>query len=265
MSKPNPHTKINTPSIAVTITETIQETPSVKTFRFDRKFPSEAGQFVMVWVPRVDEVPMALSSNDSITVQKVGDATEALFALSQGEQIGIRGPYGNGFPTTGRTLAVAGGIGAAPLFPMAMAGRVTTFLLGARTAEELPFRTALQRCTNLQIATDDGSAGYHGFVPALFDGLDLDVYDQICVCGPELMMKVVLDRLTAKQVLDRTYFSLHRYMKCGVGVCGSCCIDPEGVCVCREGPVFSGERLIQSEFGNYSRNASGQRVHLGRR
>lgn len=265
MSEQNLHTGINVPGVAVTITETIQETPSVMTFRFDREFPSEAGQFVMVWVPGVDEVPMALSSPNSITVQKVGDATTALFALKPGEQIGIRGPYGNGFPITGRTLAVAGGIGAAPLLPMAMAGRVTTFLLGARTAAELPFRTVLQECADLRVATDDGSTGHHGFVPALFDGLDLDQYDQVCICGPELMMKAVFDRLVDLQVLDRAYFSLHRYMKCGVGVCGSCCIDPEGICVCREGPVFSGERLIQSEFGTYTRDASGQRVHLGRR
>ena len=265
MSEQDLYTRINVPSVGVTITETLQETPSVMTFRFDREFPSEAGQFVMVWVPGVDEVPMALSSPNSITVQKVGDATAALFALGPGARIGIRGPYGNGFPATGKNLAVAGGIGAAPLLPMAMAGRVTTFLLGARNAEELPFRAVLQECTDLRVATDDGSAGHHGFVPALFDGLNLDLYDQICVCGPELMMKAVLDQLAALKMLDRTYFSLHRYMKCGVGVCGSCCIDPEGVCVCREGPVFSGERLVQSEFGIYTRDASGQRVYIDRR
>ena len=110
MSEQDPHPSINVSSVAVIITETIQETPSVMTFRFDREFPSEAGQFVMVWVPGVDEVPMALSSPNSITVQKVGDATAALFALDPGRRIGIRGPYGNGFPTTGRTLAVAGGL-----------------------------------------------------------------------------------------------------------------------------------------------------------
>lgn len=265
MSEQNEMTGINTPSIVVTITRTVQVTPSVRTFCFDRDFPSDAGQFVMVWVPGVDEVPMALSSPNSITVQKVGDATAALFALGLGDQIGIRGPYGNGFPIAGRTLAVAGGIGAAPLLPLAVAGRVTTFLLGARTAAELPFREVLSECTDLRIATDDGTAGHHGFVPSLFDELVLDQYDQICVCGPELMMKATLDRLLGLQVLDRAYFSMHRYMKCGVGVCGSCCIDPEGICVCREGPIFSGERLVQSELGTYTRDASGQRVHLSRR
>ena len=148
---------------------------------------------------------------------------------------------------------------------MAMAGRVTTFLLGARTADELPFRTALQRRTDLRIATDDGSAGASRFCAGLFEGGHLASY------RPDLRLRTGVDDESGARpahcpgVLDRTYFSLHRYMKCGVGVCGSCCIDPEGVCVCREGPVFSGERLIQSEFGNYSRNASGQRVHLGRR
>jgi dihydroorotate dehydrogenase electron transfer subunit len=84
-------------------------------------------------------------------------------------------------------------------------------------------------------------------------------YDQVCVCGPERMMHATLQVLDAAGIADRSFFSLHRYMKCGIGICGSCCIDPDGRRVCRDGPVFAGNTLIDSELGKYSRDASGRR------
>ena len=251
--------------VVVTIEEMVDETPSVRTLVFDRSFPLDPGQFVMVWVPGVDEVPMALSSSRSISVQRVGDATTALCRLEPGARIGIRGPYGRGFPTGAPVLAIAGGIGAAPLLPLVESGRAPVCLLGARTAAELPFRERLSAATDLRLATDDGSAGHHGFVPELLDSLDLEAFAAICVCGPEPMMVAVGDRLEASGVLERSFFSLHRYMKCGVGLCGSCAIDPDGLCVCRDGPVFPGPVVRQSELGHHARNACGRRIALGRR
>jgi dihydroorotate dehydrogenase electron transfer subunit len=248
----------------VTVVRAVAETPSVTTLSFDREFGFEPGQFVMVWVPGVDEVPMALTSPDSISVQRVGDATSALCAMRAGDRLGIRGPYGRGFPAGRNILAVAGGIGAAPLLPLAEAGRVSTFLLGARTADELPFRARLGAAAGLRLATDDGSAGHHGFVADLLGGVDLDDYASICVCGPEQMMVAVRDRLGEAGALDRSSFSLHRYMKCGVGVCGSCAIDPDGLCVCRDGPVFPGPIVAASELGRHTRDACGRRISLGR-
>ena len=244
----------------VTVEEVINETPSVRTIVFDRAFSFEPGQFVMVWVPGVDEVPMGLSSACSISVQHVGEASGALCSLAPGARIGIRGPLGRGFPADTSVLAVAGGIGAAPLLPLATSGRAITFLLGARTASELPFRERLGRLTDLRVATDDGTAGLHGFVPALLETVDLDDYDASCVCGPELMMVDVRDRLETAGALERSYFSLHRYMKCGVGLCGSCAIDPDGLCVCHDGPVFPGPVVLRSEMGRHTRDASGRRV-----
>ncbi len=242
----------------VTIEEVIYETPSIRTIVFDHQFSFEPGQFVMVWVPGVDEVPMALSSSRSISVQRVGEATEALCALEPGARIGIRGPLGRGFPMKGPVLAVAGGIGAAPLLPLAANGQATTFLLGSRTASELPFRERLGRMTDLRVATDDGTAEYHGFVPVLLEFVDLDAFEAVCVCGPEPMMVAVRDRLMTAGMLEKSYFSLHRHMKCGVGLCGSCVIDPDGLCVCRDGPVFSGPILLDSEMGRHTRDASGR-------
>lgn len=246
----------------VTIQRVKQETPSVRTFRFDIPFPMVPGQFVMVWVPGTDEIPMALSSENSITVQKVGDATSALFDIGAGGRIGIRGPFGNGFSKGEKYLAIAGGVGAAPLLPLARADCVMTMLLGARTENELLFVDQLDELTDVVIATDDGTLGAKGFVTQLMDDLNLGAYDRIAVCGPEVMMRAVLAKVAEKGIAHKTEFSLHRYMKCGVGVCGSCCIDPSGLRVCRDGPVFTGDKLLKSEFGHYMRDASGRKKNI---
>lgn len=243
----------------VSIRGIVRETPKIRTFLLSKSFGFTPGQFVMVWVPGVDEIPMALSGENSISVQEVGDATSALFSLEEGDLLGIRGPYGEGFSVEGRVLAVAGGIGAAPLLPLALEGKVEEFLLGAGTGRDLPFRKALAKKTSLRVATDDGSSGSHGPVTVLLKGVDLHAFDSICVCGPEPMMRVVLKLLHEEGITERGLFSLHRYMKCGVGLCGSCAIDPDGIRVCREGPVIRGDRLIGTEFGAYSRDASGKR------
>jgi len=241
------------------ITRVIPETPSVATFEFDAEFSFIPGQFVMVWVPGVDEVPMALSSASSITVQRVGDATAALFRLGPGDSIGIRGPFGNGFPRGEKMLAVAGGVGAAPLLPAVAAGGVEKVLLGARSLDELLFREKFASLASLSVATDDGSLGLPGFVPELLNPEDLASCDAVLCCGPERMMARVLALLVRWGCPGKGYFSLHRYMKCGVGICGSCCIDPGGLRVCRDGPVFSGDLLVEGEFGRYGRDAAGRR------
>src|SRR3989304_8888461 len=102
------------------ITKVVEETATVRTFFFDTSFEPEPGQFVMVWIRGVDEIPMALSYDNAITVMKVGPATSALFELGEGDSIGIRGPFGNGFRIKGdNILLIAGGVGAAPLSPLA--------------------------------------------------------------------------------------------------------------------------------------------------
>jgi len=236
--------------------------PFIRTFYFDTLIPFEPGQFVMVWIPGIDEIPMALSSESSITVQGVGDATAALLGCVPGDRIGIRGPFGNGFSVHGRTLVIAGGIGAAPMLPLVRRRNIETVLLGARTSGDLLFTHEFSAACTLEIATDDGSAGHRGYVIELMDTIDIPGYDTICVCGPERMMHRVLQNLAKQGVADRSQFSLHRYMKCGVGVCGSCCIDPGGLRVCRDGPVFSGTILLESEFGHYARDASGRRIRI---
>ena len=239
------------------ITKVVEETPTIRTFFFDTAFEPRPGQFVMVWIRGIDEIPMALSYDNAITVQKVGHATSELFELGECDSIGIRGPFGRGFDIKeGHILIAAGGVGAAPLAPMAekavsMGIKVTT-LLGARTKDELVFKQRFKKAGELKIATDDGSEGLHGYVTQLIDN-DED-YSQLYCCGPEIMMKKVLDKVRP----SKAQFSLHRYIKCGLGICGACCID--GLRVCKDGPVFTGDVLKNSEFGVYRRNECGERV-----
>ena len=253
-----------------TILQIDEESPSIRTFFFDFQFETmNPGQFVMVWVRGVDEVPMGLSSKNSITVQKVGEATSKLFELKEGDSFGLRGPYGKGFslPSEGeKTLVIAGGVGAAPLVPYAEAARsegseVHT-VLGARSADDLLFEKRFAAAGEVYISTDDGSKGTKGFVTDVLNSLNLSVYDKIAVCGPEIMMSSVFRLLEDREVLDKSEFSLHRYFKCGIGVCGACCIDKSGLRVCRDGPVFSGVQLMDSELGKYTRDASGRRVKI---
>ncbi|AKB52513.1 Dihydroorotate dehydrogenase electron transfer subunit [Methanosarcina barkeri str. Wiesmoor] len=253
-----------------TIVQINEESPLVRTFFFDFQFETmEPGQFVMVWVRGVDEVPMGLSSKNSITVQKVGEATSKLFELKEGDSFGLRGPFGKGFslPSEGeKTLIIAGGVGAAPLAPYAeaarSAGSEVHTVLGARSAGDLLFEKRFAEAGKVYISTDDGSKGTKGFVTDVLTDLDLSVYDRIAVCGPEIMISSVFRLLKDRQVLEKSEFSLQRYFKCGIGVCGACCIDKSGLRVCRDGPVFSGVQLLDSELGKYARDASGRRVKI---
>lgn len=247
------------------IREIIRETPTITTLKTDIELEAKPGQFVMVWIRGLDEVPMALSAPGSITVQRVGEATSALCELDEGDSIGLRGPFGKGFELKGsRIMIIAGGVGGAPLLPLAKLANsrnieVTT-LIGARTSVELLFEGKFSQYGSVSTATDDGSKGHNGVITGLMEQFDLAGFDQFHVCGPEMMMKAVLDILCSSGIERRSQFSLHRYFKCGIGICGSCTIDPSGLRVCRDGPVFGGEMLIDSELGRYRRDSAGKKV-----
>jgi len=243
---------------SVEITGIKTESKDIKTFFFDYSFDFIPGQYVMIWIRGIDEIPMSLSYANGITVRQVGDATAALFALDVGDSLGIRGPYGNGFHVSKRpVLLVAGGLGAAPLAALAdILKNETITILGARTKDELLFLERFKSSGKLLVATEDGSAGHKGLAIDLLERVT--DYNQIVSCGPEKMMRRILDYATALGV--HSQFSLHRYIKCGVGLCGSCCIDPSGLRVCTDGPVFTGQQLAGSEFGEYVRDAAGRKV-----
>jgi len=239
------------------------------------------GQFMMVWVPGIDEVPMSLSYLEEdplllgITVQNIGEATQALCSLREGDRIGIRGPYGNGFTLpekadVDRIIGVSGGVGgASTILPMEWAGRngfETINLVGARDQGLMLFKERWQRnSTRVLFSTDDGSFGHGGFVTELLDKeLSALTEDQrartiIFTCGPEVMMTAVLDVLERYGVGGQ--FSLERFMKCGLGLCDSCSMS--GKRVCMDGPVFSLEEVLDlEEFGKLHRDRSGSLIPI---
>ncbi len=264
---------MNIPKI-VGIKDIIEETPTVKTFIFDWEVTEETpGQFMMVWNFH-DEKPMSLSLIDPIkgeigfTIRKVGKFTEALHELEVGAQLGLRGPYGQGFEIAGsHVLAVGGGVGMAPLAAFAeeasRKGVEVDLISAAATQDELLFMDRLNKTdTNLRVCTDDGTYGFCGFGTDLaHEMLKSNSYHMIVTCGPEIMMKKVAD--LAEEYKIPAQFSLERYMKCGVGICGQCCVDDVGWRICKEGPVFwSDEVKLITEFGKYRRDAAGRKEPL---
>ena len=246
------------------------ETPTIKTLRFEDDIPAVAGQFVMVWIPGVDEVPMSLShlgERKGITVARVGPATSRLHDLGVGEKVGIRGPYGRGFElgASNSILAVGGGCGSAPIVAVIEAGlcqgKRIVYAVGARTGAELVFKErAIGLGVEVDISTDDGSIGYHGMVTERVARLLSErPFDLVVACGPEKMLEKMVDICGAAGIPIQV--SLERYMKCGIGICDSCSMD--GLQVCRDGPVFGGDVLARlKEFGSTRRDACGRRIPI---
>ncbi|OGS59963.1 MAG: dihydroorotate dehydrogenase electron transfer subunit [Euryarchaeota archaeon RBG_19FT_COMBO_69_17] len=252
----------------VPLIDVVRESHHTTTYRFRADFGGDPGQFVMVWIPRWDELPMALSylgPVKGITVHAYGDATKALQSFKPGDRIGVRGPYGNTFPLKGeKVLAVAGGTGTASLIAaiegFAQQGAQVTSAIGARTAEELLFVDRAGASGEVHIATDDGTRGFHGFAPALAEKLlDRMKFDEVVTCGPERMIKLVVDAALRRGV--PVHASLERYMKCGIGICDACAFDDRLVCL--DGPVFPGDVLASSaDFGAFRRDKSGRRIPI---
>ena len=264
----------------VTIEDVIQETPTVRTLIFTDNIMScaEPGQFAMVWVPGAYELPMSImiskgSSKAAFTVRRHGSASTALFNVSQGEQIGIRGPYGNYFQLSDvtnekkrqRILMVGGGTGLVPL--MRLLSHIepntdVTFLIGATTKEEVFFVDMAMDVINdhnaigrVVVATDDGTMGKKGRVGdiarMMISGIDNNTntpaFDAVYTCGPELMMYTVVSAACDYDTFVQA--SLERLMKCGVGICGSCCAGKDIVCM--DGTIFDGNHLMKNqEFGH---------------
>jgi dihydroorotate dehydrogenase electron transfer subunit len=252
----------------VRVTERVRETPSTVTLRFEYASAASPGQFVMVWIPDHDELPMSLSytegSSKGITVKAMGDTSGSIQSIGAGARLGIRGPYGDRFDTSARRiLVVAGGSGAAVLAPAAQEaaarGASVVAALGATTAPELLFRERFRALgARVMVATDDGSEGERGFVTVVAERLiDQERFDAVWTCGPEIMMDKVVRAAEPRGV--PVFCSMERHMKCALGMCDACALGPYHVCV--DGPVFSAKQLrTVPDFGTFHRDPSGRRI-----
>ncbi|MBR6629236.1 MAG: dihydroorotate dehydrogenase electron transfer subunit [Bacteroidaceae bacterium] len=218
------------------------------------------GQFVEV---RVDETPSVLlrrpisihyydkNANElGLLVQLVGNGTRWMATLKAGDVLNVVLPLGNGFTlpadNTVRPLLVGGGVGVAPLLYLGMKlkemGITPTFLLGSRTENELMQIAEFEKVGRVFITTENGAVGEQGYVTQ-HSVLAREQFDQVYTCGPKPMMVAVAR--WAKSAGVACEVSLENKMACGVGAC-LCCVEDtkEGnVCVCKEGPVFSIDKL----------------------
>lgn len=244
-----------------------KENEYVTTYVIDHRLPSQPGQFVMVWLPGVGERPMGIADDEplTITVAHIGEFTKALRTLKKGDLFSFRGPFGKGFTApekNERVLLAGGGTGIAPLHFLAKTakqnGARTRIVFGARTKENLFYEAKLKKVADeLVITTDDGSKGIKGTVLAGIG--ELRGIDRIYTCGPEKMMAAIVKKSAESGI--KCEASLERYMKCGLGVCGSCMIGKYRVCA--DGPVFDGAVLLkEKEFGAYKRDASGRKISI---
>ncbi|SMB98875.1 NAD(P)H-flavin reductase [Thermanaeromonas toyohensis ToBE] len=259
------------------IKEIIRETHDTTTYTFSfideevrRDFRFRPGQFNMLTIFGIGEAPISISSSPvqtetfQHTIRHVGNVTNALARMKPGDVVGIRGPYGTGWPLDvlpiKNLLIVAGGIGLAPLRPVIREvvhrrkefGQVE-ILYGARTPADLLYTPEYQLWRQsdiiLRLTVDMVPPGTEwkdevGVVTKLFDKMSSRPEETtVFTCGPEIMMAFVVKGLLARGFRpEQIYVSLERRMNCGVKKCGKCQIGPKFVC--RDGPVFAYAELL---------------------
>ena len=221
----------------------IVENDTTRTYLLEGRLEATPGQFVMVWLPGVDEKPFSLAGVNpvAVTVAEVGPFTEAVHKLKEGDRLWVRGPFGTGFSVEASpALLVAGGYGSAPLSFLARElrslGQDVYVALGANTADALLLRHRFESlgCT-VHLATEDGSAGRAGLVTDLAATLLARVeIGAIYACGPNAMLNALAPLAQERNLPCQ--LSHEAYMRCGIGVCGSCTCGDK--LVCRDGPVF---------------------------
>lgn len=226
------------------------------------------GQFVEVSIPGVGEAPISIASAPcedpifELCVRNAGNVTRALHGLPEGAWVGIRGPFGNGFPDEDLkgqdVMVIAGGIGLIPVRPLIhhiMCNRFDynnfTILYGMKRPEEMLFRNEIEEwqksdAVDLRLTIDrahDAWSGHVGVITTLFPDLELDgPKTRAVVVGPPIMYQFVILECRNKGIADENIImSLERHMKCGVGKCGHCQINNKYVC--QDGPVFTYSEL----------------------
>ncbi|MGK7311558.1 MAG: FAD/NAD(P)-binding protein [Candidatus Longimicrobiales bacterium M2_2A_002] len=228
-------------------------------------FEHRPGQFVMLSVPGSGEAPISISSPPTrrgvleLCVRRTGRVTDALYRLRMNDYVGIRGPYGNGYPLEelygDDLLLVAGGLGMAPIRSLLWYAlderekfRNVILMYGGRDPESMLFREELTSLTDRDDLeclltvdrADPETWGHHvGRLPELFDRIAIDAdRTHAAVCGPPVVYRFVLKRLLELGFSkNRILMSLERRMKCGVGKCGHCGIGAKYACT--DGPIFT--------------------------
>lgn len=285
----------------VNIEEVIDESKDVRTIVFKDKlcYNAKPGQFAMVWIPGVDEIPMSVMIDHkdrydyaAVTVRRHGYATTALYNMGKGSMIGVRGPYGKAFKVNDKhksIVLVGGGTGLVPLIRLCKYLKYRRgiskdsyytdleiiLIMGFKSKDDVFFENVARRVLAIDdynndgsskkckiiVTTDDGSYGMKGYAS---DALERILaykksIDAIYTCGPEKMMYKVLK--IAYEHGIHAQASLERIMKCGIGICGSCSFGK--YVLCKDGPVMNAKDILEVEdFARYTRDKSGKVVSI---
>jgi len=244
--------------------EVVQHAPGLKSLYFEQPFEAQPGQFVNLWIPGVDEKPFSVSNlaggRMEISIKAYGAFSTRLIESKPGDWLGVRGPFGKGFRLEPDGLLVAGGIGLAPIRFLSKrleaAGLAHRTVIGLRSKDDLIFPAEY---AGAALMSEDGSVGGKGLVTVRVEELIAERRPSVVYgAGPEKMLLAVRDLADRFEVPYQ--LSFERYVKCGFGLCGQCCLDGEGLRVCCEGPVFTREELAKiTELGKPHRTASGRR------
>jgi len=256
--------------VEATIEDIISETPMIKTFVIRPKtgFEFRTGQFIELTLPGIGEAPFTPSSDPNIkekmdvTIMKAGRVTSLLHESSKGIQVGIRGPYGKGYPLDkfkGKdVLIVGGGVGLAPLRSLLLSlfadidsYNKIVLRYGARSPADIVYKNLIpewSRIKKTDIVTTvdvggDGWKGNVGLITTILKDLPVDLSKAAAiVCGPPVMMKFVTLKLMDLGFKPKDiYLSMEKNMSCGLGKCGHCRLG--SFYICRDGPVFTYEQL----------------------
>jgi len=231
----------------VTLVENQRVCDDITILTFDRKINIQPGEFIFLWLPGVGEKPFSALTDDpfSLVVIDVGVFTHALMDLPVGTEAYVRGPHGIPAdpPEDARIMAVAGGTGLAAVYQLARDFGNAEVFTGARTAQRLYYLEECRQIAEVHVATDDGSAGYHGVVTELLrqrlQEMSPQERDKLVFynCGPEPMVHAAI-AVQREFCEARQIFSAIDYMtKCGVGICGACAA-PDGRRLCVDGPFL---------------------------
>jgi len=252
------------------IRKLIRESSKVVTIILDGKIDYKPGQFIMLWLPGVDEKPFVVSYQNinefGITIEEKGNFTKKISKIKPGTKVGIRGPYGNGFTPVNSSLIVAGGLGMAPSLSLLKKIKNSTIIQGAKSKEHLLYlgnndlmMNLIKNKNRIIYCTDDGSYGIHSFTTDALKEVISKKIKTVYACGPEIMIKKVFEICEKNKV--KCQASLERMMKCSIGICGSCVCGDR--LVCKDGPVFCSEQLRwMGDFGKSARLKSGRKVSL---
>jgi len=265
MKEQNPYNPIK-----AQLLEVVDESSTIKTFVFsvDHGFSFATGQFVELLVPGLGEAPFTPSSNPAksekidITIMKVGKITSCLHAIKKGVELGVRGPFGKGYPLEEfkgkQVYIVGGGVGLAPLRSLMFAllnekSNYKKILLryGARSSDDIIYKNLVRDWqkspdVDLKLTVDKGDQSWKdnvGVVTTILDKKDVDIKNAVgVVCGPPIMMKFATLKLLEMGFKDsQLYLSMEKNMSCGFGKCGHCRIG-DFYC-CKDGPVFSYDKI----------------------